>query len=169
VTTPAHTFVLNQKLVSMSGDAWVSDESGRHVYEVDGKAFRVRRTVELKDLAGNVIYQINKSLMHVHRTYEIKRDDAVVATIQQGLISIGDRFTIKLASGGELKAKGDIIDHDFTIKQGGDVVVKASRKLISLHDSYGVQIMPGFDPDLGVALVIALEQMELEDAKEQAG
>ncbi len=157
------TFVLKQKIASMSGDAWIEDEAGQHAYEVDGRAFHLRRTIKLNDVAGNEVYHISRSLAHLRQTFEIKRDDKIVATIQQGLFSIGDKFTIKLADGGELKAKGDIIDHDFEVRQGNDVVIRGSHALVSAHDTYGVQVMPGFSPDLAMALMIALEQMETND------
>ncbi len=157
------TFVLKQKIASMSGDAWIEDEAGQHAYEVDGRAFHLRRTIKLNDVTGNEVFHISRSLAHLHRTFEIKRDHKIVATIQQGLFSIGDKFTIKLADGGELKAKGDIIDHDFEVRQENDVVIRASHALVSAHDTYGVQVMPGFPPDLAMALMIALEQVETQD------
>jgi uncharacterized protein YxjI len=161
---PGTTYVLKQKLASLSGDAWIEDDQGRRLFEVDGKAFRLRRTVLLKDPSGVELYQISKSLMHVHRTFEIKRGDTLVATLQQGLVSfLGDKITVKFETGDELKVKGDILDHDFTIKRGGDVVVSASRKFFSLHNSYGVRVADGMDADIALAMVIALEQMEEED------
>ncbi len=163
MTDNPSTFVLKQKIASMSGDAWIEDESGRHVYEVDGRAFHVRRTIKLNDTAGKELFHISQSLAHLHRTFEIKRDDSIVATLKQGLLSIGDKFTIKLAEGGELKAKGDIIDYDFEVRRGNDVVIHASHALVSAHDTYGVQVMPGFPPDLAMAIMIALEQMVAQD------
>ncbi len=163
MTDNPSTFVLKQKIASMSGDAWIEDESGRHVYEVDGRAFHVRRTIKLNDTAGKELFHISQSLAHLHRTFEIKRGDDIVATLKQGLLSIGDKFTIKLAEGGELKAKGDIIDYDFEVRRGNDVVIHASHALVSAHDTYGVQVMPGFPPDLAMAIMIALEQMVAQD------
>ncbi len=92
---PAATFVLKQKLVSMGGDAWIEDVQGNRVFEVDGKALALRRTLKLNDTAGNEIYHIGKSLMHLRKTFEIKKGEQIVATIQQGLVSfLGDKFKI---------------------------------------------------------------------------
>ena len=100
---------------------------------------------------------------HLRRTFEIKRGDDIVATLRQGLLSIGDKFTIKLADGSQLKAKGDIIDYDFEVRRENDVVIHASHTLVSAHDTYGVQVMAGFPPDLAMAIMIALEQMVAQD------
>lgn len=164
------TFVLKQKMMSMSGDAWIENDRGEHVYEVDGKAFRLRRTVLLKDRAGTELYQVSKSLAHIHNTFELKQQGEVVATIQEGLIGIlGDKFTVKFKNGDpELTIKGDIIDHDFSVKRGGDTVVQASAKFISIREAYGVKVADGFDQALAMAIVIAVEQMEQAEHNEAA-
>ena len=41
-------------------------------------------------------------------------------------------------------------------------MIVASRRLLSLHGSYGVQIADGFDVPLALAIMVALEQMEIE-------
>ena len=71
--TAGHTYVLNQKLMSLSGDLWIEDEQGNNAFQVDGKAFSLRRTLILEDASGNPLYAINKSLAHLHRTFEIKQ------------------------------------------------------------------------------------------------
>ena len=50
------TFALNQSLFSLGGDLWIEDEAGNHAFEVDGKAFTLRRTLELRDTAGTTLY-----------------------------------------------------------------------------------------------------------------
>ena len=159
-----HTYRLNQKLMSLSGDLWIEDEQGNNAFEVDGKAFSLRRTLVLLDLSGNPLYAIGKSLAHLHRTFEIKRGDALVATIQEALVNfLGDHFTITLGTGDQLSVSGDFIGREFRISRAGADVIVASRKLLAIRDSYGIQIAPDFEPALGLAIVVALEQMELEE------
>jgi uncharacterized protein YxjI len=159
-----HTYVLNQKLLSLSGDLWIEDEQGNNAFQVDGKAFSLRRTLVLEDLQGNPLYAIGKSLAHIHRTFEIKRGDAVVATIQEALVNfLGDHFTITAANGDQLSVKGNFIDREFRISNGGTDVIVVSRKWLAIRDSYGIQIAPDFETPLALAIVVALEQMELEE------
>jgi len=162
----AQTFVLNQSLVSVGGDLWIDDVNGQRVFEVDGKAIAIRRTLVLKDMQGSVLYQINQSLGHLRRTFEIKRGDQVVATIQKALMSLfGEHFTITASDGGQLSVTGDWISREFHIQRNGADVVLVSRRFLTIHGSYGVQIAPGFDVPLGLAIVIALEQIELEEGR----
>lgn len=96
----AQTFVLNQKLMSLSGDLWIDDANGNHAFAVDGKALALRRTLILQDPAGNPLYEINQSLAHLHQTFEIKRGEQIVATIQKAMLNIlGDHFTVSMADG----------------------------------------------------------------------
>jgi uncharacterized protein YxjI len=158
------TFVLNQKLVSVGGDLWIDDVAGNHAFLVDGKALVVRRTLVLQDLTGNPLYQINQSLAHLRKTFEIKQGDQLVATIQKALVSFfGDNFTITAANGDQLAVTGDWIAREFHVTRSGQDVILASRKLVSLHGGYGIQIAPGFDVPLALSIVIALEQMELQE------
>lgn len=159
-----HTYVLAQKLMSISGDLWIEDDQGNHAFEVDGKALKLRRTLELKDPAGTTLYQINQSLAHVRKTFEIKRGDQVIATLQKAIVSfLGDRFTITLAGGDVLAVKGDWIDREFRVTRAGTDVIRASHKLLSVRDKYGVQVAADFELPLALAIVVALEQMEIQE------
>jgi len=161
---PGQTFVLNQQLMSIGGDLWIDDASGGHAFLVDGKALAIRRTLVLQDLTGRPLYEINQSLAHLRKTFEIKQGDQVVATIQKALVSfMGDNFTITAANGDQLAVTGDWIAREFHVTNGGQDVILASRKLLSLHGGYGIQIAPGFDVPLALAIVVALEQMELQE------
>lgn len=163
-TAGEQTYVLNQKLMSIGGDLFIDDPAGNHLYGVDGKAFALRRTLVLQDVYGNPLYEVNQSLAHVRQTFEIKRGEQVVATIQKALLSLlGDHFTIELANGDQLAVTGDWIGREFHVTRAGSDVIFASRRLLAIRDAYGVQIAPGFDVPLGLAIIVALEQMELED------
>jgi uncharacterized protein YxjI len=163
------TFVLNQKLISMTGDLWIDDSNGNHAFEVDGKLLAVRRSLLLKDTSGQELYEINKSLAHVHKTFEVKQGDKVVATIQRALMSfMGEHFTITAADGGQLKVTGNWMGREFHIQKDGADVVVASRQFFSLHDAYGIQVSPGFEAPLALAIVVALEQIEKEEGHESS-
>jgi uncharacterized protein YxjI len=162
----AQTFVLNQKLMSLSGDLWIDDANGNHAFAVDGKALALRRTLILQDPAGNPLYEINQSLAHLHQTFEIKRGEQIVATIQKAMLNIlGDHFTVSMADGESLAVTGDWIEREFHVTRGGADVIFASRRLLAIRDCYGIQVAPGFEVPLALAIVVALEQMEKESRR----
>jgi alanyl-tRNA synthetase len=46
--------------------------------------------------------------------------------------------------------------------------IHASHKLISIHDTYGVQVDRAFDAATAMAIVVTLDQMETEERNEKA-
>ena len=153
-------YALQQSLFSFGGDAWIEDEHGNRAFEVDGKAFAFGRTLDLLDPSGTVLYTIHAPVFTIRPTFEISHAGEPAATITKALFSlIGSRFTIELAAGGSLAAEGDFLEHEFRVMQGDDEIIAASRAWLSLHDTFGVRVRDGFDPALGLAIVIAIEQM----------
>jgi uncharacterized protein YxjI len=160
------TYVLNEKLISLTGDLWIEDGQGNHAFEVDGKLLSLRGTHVLKDLSGQALYEIAKPLApHVHKTIDISNGGQTAATVQEAIFHLGgDKFKITLAGGQELTVHGDWMNREFQVKdQAGRVVIDASRAWFSIHDAYGIQIGPGFEVPLGLAIVVALERVEVQE------
>ena len=125
----------------------------------------------LKDLAGQPLYEISSPLgPHLHRTVEVKKDGQTMATVQEALFNLGgDKFTITLAGGQALSIHGDWMNRVFQVKDAaGQLVIDASRMWFSIRDSYGIQIQPGFDVPLGLAIVVALERAEAQERGQQS-
>jgi len=61
--------------------------------------------------------------------------------------------------GEDLKAHGNIVDHEYEIKRDGDVVATVSKKWFRVRDTYGVEIGGGEDVALVLALTVALDEM----------
>jgi uncharacterized protein YxjI len=165
------TFVLNQKLISLTGDLWIEDGQGNRAFEVDGKLLSMHGTHVLKDLNGQPLYEISKPLApHLHKTIEIKKDGRVSATVQEAIFHLGgDKFKITLAGGQELTVHGNWSNREFQVKdQAGGQVIDASRKWFSIRDAYGIQIAPGFEVPLGLAIVVARERVEAQQQGDQS-
>ena len=60
---------------------------------------------------------------------------------------------------GELKAHGNIVDHEYEIKRDGDVVATVSKKWFRLRDTDGVEIAGGEDEPLLLAVTVAIDEM----------
>ena len=150
---------MREKLASIGDDFWIEDDSGERRYKVDGKAMRLRETFVLQDMSGNEVAKIQEKKLSIRDTMRIERGDRTVATIHKAIVGIRDRFEIEIEDGGALKAKGNIVDHEYEIKRDGDVVAKVSKKWFRIRDSYGIEIAPGEDEALLLAVSVALDQM----------
>ena len=156
-------FALHQTLLSFTGDAWIEDDQGNRLYEVDGKV-ALSRTLDLLDQAGTILYTLQQPLMSLHRSFAISRGDRAVGNVEKELFTfLGDRFTISLTEGEALEGSGDFLDHEFRVTRGDTEVISASRAWFSMHDTYGVKVADGFDEPLALAIAIAIEQIEAEE------
>jgi uncharacterized protein YxjI len=152
-------FHMREKLVSIGDDSWIEDEHGERVYKVDGKAMRIRDTFVLEDRAGNEVAKIQERKLHVRGTMKIERGGDTIATIKKALVGFRDRFHIELEGGGELKAHGKVLDHEYKIERDGDTIAQVSKRWFRIRDTYGVEIADGEDEALLLALTVAIDEL----------
>ena len=152
-------FQMREKLLSIGDDYWIEDEAGERAYKVDGKALRIRDTFVLEDPDGHEVAKIQEKKLRVRGTMEVERDGHTLATIHKALVGIRDRFDIDVEDGEDLKARGNVVDHEYEIKRDGDVIASISKKWFRVRDTYGIEIAGGEDEALMLALTVALDDM----------
>ena len=59
----------------------------------------------------------------------------------------------------DLDVQGDILDHEYKIKQGWNKIAEVSKKWFRLMDTYGVEIDPGQNDILTLAIAVAIDMM----------
>ncbi len=155
----ATQYQMREKLFSIGDDAWIEDQNGNRAFKVDGKALRLRSTFVLEDAGGNEVASIQEKALHIRDTMEIERGGSTVATIKKALISpLRDRYDIKMA-GADWDAQGNILDHEYEISSGHDKVAEVSKKWFRVRDTYGIEVQPGQDDGLVLAVAIAIDEM----------
>lgn len=157
-------YLVREKIFAIGDDFWVTDEQGNQVYLVDGKAMRLRETFELKDSSGQVVAVIRKKLLSLHDGMNIERDGQVIATVKKALFSpLHHRSTVELAGGGQLEAVGNILDKEFEIRWNGSLLAQISRSWFRMRDTYGVDIAPGQDDALILAVAVCLDRIHHDE------
>ena len=161
----SHIYRMTEKLIAIGDDYWIEDERGEKAFYVDGKALRLRNSLVLKDANGNDLYKIQERLLKIRDTMDIKRaDDGVVATVQKALINIlRERWKVEVSNGPDMDIRGNIVDHDYIIEAGGKEIAKISKKWFKVRDTYGVEVAPGQDNALILAIAAAIDQMAHEE------
>jgi uncharacterized protein YxjI len=151
---------MREKLLSIGDDFWIENEAGDSVFKVDGKALRVRSTFILQGPGGEELYKIQKKALHIHDTMEIERGGERVATVKKALISpLRDRFEVELEAGGELKAHGNVVDHEFKVERDGDTIAEISKRWFRARETYGIEIAQGEDDALMLAVTVCVDEM----------
>ena len=160
-TSGKNKYQMREKLVSIGDDFWIENSAGKRVFKVDGKAVRVRDTLEIKDTNRNTVAQIQERKLRVKDSMEVEDGNGnQIAMVKKAIISpVRDRFTVKIKNGPDLEVKGNILDHEYTIGEGRDKVAEVSKKWFRIRDSYGVEIEPGQDDGVILAVTVCIDQM----------
>ena len=154
-------YTMREKLFAIGDDSWIETEDGEKAFKVNGKAMRIRSTFILESLEGEELFKIQEKKLHIHDTMEIEANGDTVATIKKALVNpLRDRFSIELADGTELKAKGNIVDHEYKIERDGDTVAEVSKRWFRVRETYGIEIAPGQDDALILAVSACIDEME---------
>ncbi len=163
-------YKIRQNLVSIGDDFWIENEEGQRVFKVDGKVLRIRKTLVLEDMNGKKLAQIQERLLTIKDTMVVEDADGKdIATIKKALIApFRDKWDVKVKDGPDLDVQGNILDHEYSIKAGREKVAEISKKWFRLTDTYGVEIDPGQNDILILAVAIAIDMMAHdEDGKKR--
>src|SRR6476469_9075818 len=151
-------FQMREKIMAIGDDFWIEDDDGNKVYKVNGKALRMRDTFILEDTRGNELSKIQEKKLSVRDKMTIERG-TTKATVHKRLIGIRDHYIIEVEGGEDLKAHGNIVDHEYEIERNGEKIAEVSKKWFRVRDTYGVQLAQGQDVLLILAISVCVDQM----------
>ena len=154
----ATRYRMQQKLLAVGDDSWVEDEAGNKVYKVNEKALRIRDTWVLEDAGGHEVAEIKERKLSVRDAMKIHFPGGE-ATVKKALVGVRQRFHVEVEGGEDLKAHGNILDHEYEIERDGDTIATVSKSWFRVRDTYGVEIAEGVDPVLILAVTVAVDAM----------
>ena len=70
-----------------------------------------------------------------------------------------ERWVVKREDGPDLRVQGNIVDHEYTIEQDGAKVAGVSKRWFRVRDTYGVEVAPGENDVLILAITAVLDNM----------
>ena len=153
-------YQLREQMFAVGDDYWIETEAGQPAFKVDGKALRIRKTLVLETPAGDEVFTIRKRMVSIRDTMEIERDGESVATVAKALLTpLRDRFSIDVADGGDMEARGDIVEHEYSIERAGTKVAQVSKSWFRMRDPYGMEIVEAEDDAPILAVAVCIDQM----------
>ncbi|HEY4427309.1 MAG TPA: LURP-one-related family protein [Solirubrobacteraceae bacterium] len=151
---------MREKLFAIGHDFWIDTEDDEHAFKVNAKALRIRDTFVLEGPSGEELFKVQERKLRVRDTMAIERGGERVAVIKKALVTpLRERFSIDVDGGGELSAKGNIVDHEYEIERDGSKIAEISKRWLRLRDTYGVEIAPGEDDALILAAAACIDEM----------
>ena len=155
-----HRYKMTEKLASIGDDFWIENAAGQRAYKVDGKALRVRDNLKIRDMQGNEVAEIQEKIARVKDTMDIARNGQTIATVKKALVTpLRGRFSVNVAGGTDMDVDGNVLGHEFKVTQGGREIAEISQKWFRIRDSYGIDIQPGQDDALILAIAVVIDQM----------
>jgi uncharacterized protein YxjI len=154
-------YQMRQKLVSIGDDFWIEDNRGDRKYKVDGKALRIRQTLNFEDTQGNVLCKIQERMLRIRDSMAIEGPNGEkLAEVKKAMITpIRERFVVKIGDGPDLNVQGNFLDHEYEIEDNGHKIAEVSKKWFRLADTYGVEIAPGQNDIVILAVTVAIDEM----------
>ena len=155
---PKTRFQMREQLLAIGDDYWIEDADGRRAYKVDGKAVRIRDTFVLRDGSGGEVAKIQERKLSVRDAMEIELDGRS-AKVKKAVIGPRERFHVDVDGGDDLKVQGNFVDHEYSIERDGDTVATVSKRWFRVRETYGVEIEPGADEALVLAITVCIDDM----------
>ncbi|MBB4742412.1 uncharacterized protein YxjI [Actinoplanes octamycinicus] len=151
-------YVIRERLFAIGDDFDVLDESGAKVYHVDGKVLSLRNRVVIEDPTGQEVASVHRHLVALRPTYEVRIGGEKAAEVRKKLFTpFREKFVIDVPGPDDLEMKGNLLDHEYVIEQGGAEVAAVSKRWLTVRDTYAVQITGAVEHLLIIASVLALD------------
>jgi uncharacterized protein YxjI len=151
---------MREKMFAIGDDFWIENDRGERTYKVDGKALRVRDTFIIEDRSGAELCRIQEKKLRIRDTMEVERNGETIATVKKAAITpLRDRFSIEVRGGKDLSTHGNIVDHDYKIERDGEKIAEISKRWFRARDTYGIEVAPGQDEPLVLAIAVCVDQM----------
>jgi uncharacterized protein YxjI len=161
----ATRYQLRQRMISIGDDYVIENDRGERVFRLDGKALRIRKTILFEDMDGHELCKIQERMLHVRDSMEIEGPDGNrIAMVHKAMITpLRERWVAKLEDGPDLHTHGNIVDHEYTIERDGDKVAEVSKRWFRVRDTYGVEVFPGENDVLILAVTAVIDTMAHPD------
>jgi uncharacterized protein YxjI len=159
-------YIMREHLFSWGDDFTIKDADGRDAFHVDGKVLSFGDKLAFNDMEGNELARIEQKLLSLGPQYEIISGGATVAVVKKHLFTlVRAKFSVDVPGPDDLEAAGNFLAHEYAFERGGREVARASKKWVSLADTYAIEIDEGEDPVLILAAAVVIDLVSHPDGK----
>jgi uncharacterized protein YxjI len=157
-------YVIRERFWHLGEDSDITDDQGRAVYQVDGKALSINDRLVINDMSGTEVAQVHRRLLSLTPTFVISQNGEDTGEVRKHMFSpLHQTFSVSLGDA-TLEMQGELLSHEFHITKNGQTVAEVSKQWISLTSTYGVDVSDGENDLLILASVLALD-LALEEER----
>jgi uncharacterized protein YxjI len=157
----ATVYQVREKMLSIGDDMWIENGDGERIYKIDGKAMRLRKTLVFEDTEGRELCRIKERVLRVRDSMEVEDPDGErLAMVKKAMITpLRERWVVERPDRPDLRVKGNVLDHEYEIEEDGTKVAEISKRWFRVRDTYGVEIAPGQNDVIVLAVTAAIDSM----------
>lgn len=144
-------YIVRQKIFSIGDKFTIKDENERDVYIVKSQILSFGKKLRIFDLNEYEMCYIEQLLFTFMPQYNIYVNGEKIAQVKKKFALFRNDFEI-LSDNANYYVEGEFFAHEFRIFNDRKLIGQVSKKLLSLSDTYGVEV----DDDENQVLVLAL-------------
>ena len=164
---PVRSLFTSSKILSLHKDTDITDEQENVVYHSKSKFFSLHDKTDITDRDGNPVAHIEKKLFTMHERHFITMADGKAFELSNELWHVVRDVTNIEGLGWILR--GNIAGLNFRLYDGQEnIIAVISQKMVSIHDKYCVDIYREDAEQVVVAILVALQHMMADRAKQQS-
>jgi uncharacterized protein YxjI len=156
---------LRERILIFDDVYWVENAQGQRLFQIDSRPLRTRATLIFRDAQGCEVYRMSEKLVRVRDSMRIYKGKEVVARVHNALFTpLYNRFRIELGDE-ELTTRGTILYHEYVIERNANVVARVSKHWFRDANAFGVEVRPGDDLLLLLAVTTIIDMMSHDGAR----
>ncbi len=145
---------LQQKIFSFTTQFSIKDETGNDKYFVKGELISLGKKLHLLNSGNQEIALIQQQFISFLPKFKVLINNSEVAEIVKEFTVFKPKYRV---NGLNWTIDGDFFGHDYQILSDGKALVSIHKKWMSWGDSYEVDIVPGTDEVMALAVVLAID------------
>jgi len=158
-----HTYIMKQKFWTLHDEFIIRSDNQKPLFHIKGKLFSIGDKLSFRDMNGQELAYISEQVISLLKRYRIYKADGSFAVIRKDLTLFNDKFTIKVDNEKTYLVKGNFWDLEYSFYRQGRLVGIVSKKLVSLNDTYTIQLARGEDDVLLLASAVVIDMIKSDE------
>ena len=150
-------FKIRQRIFAFRATYDIFDmATDQQLFKAKKKIFSFGKTIIIEDLQGREVVKIKGNVIF-NNNWTITQNNQKIGMVRFPLIRFcGIKFTVELL--GNIYNASDLLGYSFNaVNQAGHIGFSLNRRILSIRDTYKVDVYPPLEPVFGLAAALAID------------
>jgi uncharacterized protein YxjI len=155
-------YIMRQRMFAIGQDFDIKNANGQPFFKIHGKVRIVKEALSFYDMQGKLLYKLDEKVIRIRESFNILNPDGSLAAKVHNAIfdPLRERFAIEIPGGENMTTMGKVIWAQYDILRAAKKVARISKQFSWIgRDQYVVDIMPGEDDCLLLAVTVVIDMM----------